>query len=75
MGKLRKTEANSHRLMTYCAGCAGSLNKLVPTDHILDAVFNPEAVAAGKCPAAKAPWTYINRIKVKRALKKNIRPL
>jgi uncharacterized membrane protein YdjX (TVP38/TMEM64 family)/Fe-S oxidoreductase len=69
-GELRKKETNSQRLLTYCAGCAGSLNKVVPTDHILDSIFAPEALVSGKLKAAKAPLTYLNRIKIKRFLKK-----
>jgi uncharacterized membrane protein YdjX (TVP38/TMEM64 family) len=69
-GELRKKETSANRLLTYCAGCAGSLNKIIPTDHILDSIFAPEAFVAGKLKAAKAPWTYLNRIKVKYFLKK-----
>lgn len=70
-GDLRREEAGDRRLLTYCAGCAGFLNKKTPTDHILDAIFYPEAVAAGKQKAAKAPVTYFNRIRLKRYLQKN----
>ena len=70
-GELRKTEAENRRLLTYCAGCAGFLNKKTPTDHILDAIFHPEAVASGKRKATGPPWTYLNRIRLKRYLKEN----
>ena len=70
-GVLRKKEANDHRLLTYCAGCAGFLNRKTPTDHILDAVYYPDDVAAGKRKAAKAPLTYFNRIRLKRYLQQN----
>ncbi|RJP83066.1 MAG: (Fe-S)-binding protein [Desulfobacteraceae bacterium] len=66
-----KTEARDRHLLTYCAGCAGMLNKKTPTDHILDAVFHPEAVAAGKRRATPAPFTYLNRIRLKRYIQKN----
>jgi Fe-S oxidoreductase len=67
-GELRRKEAGNRRLLTYCAGCAGFLNKKTPTDHILDALFHPEAVAAGTRKATQAPWTYLNRIRLKRHL-------
>ena len=70
-GMLRKKEAKDRRLLTYCAGCAGFLNRKTPTDHILDAVFYPDDVAAGKRKVAHAPLTYFNRIRLKRYLKKN----
>ena len=70
-GYLRKKEAANRRLLTYCAGCANFLNKKTSTDHILDAVFHPEAVAAGTRKVAKAPFTYFNRVRLKRYLQKN----
>jgi Fe-S oxidoreductase len=67
----RKKEAENCRLLTYCAGCAGILNRKTPTDHILDAFFFPGDVAAGKQKIAKAPLTYFNRIRLKRYLQKH----
>lgn len=69
-GVLRKIEAGDRRLLTYCAGCAGFLNGKTPTGHILDAVYDPDGVTAGKRKAAKAPLTYFNRIRLKRYLQK-----
>jgi len=69
-GDLRKKEAGDRRLLTYCAGCANFLNKNIPTDHVLDAIFHPEAVAAGTRKAAKAPFTYLNRLRLKRYMQK-----
>lgn len=68
---LRKAEANDRCLLTYCAGCSGSLSKHTPTFHILDAIFNPKAVAKSTFRASKAPWTYLNRLRLKRYLKIN----
>lgn len=70
-GEIRKNEMKTRRLLTYCAGCAGFLNQKIPTDHILDAVFYPEAVATGNRKATKAPFTYLNRVRLKRYLQKN----
>lgn len=69
-GDVRRKEAEDRRLITYCAGCANSLNRRVPTDHILDAVFFPDAVASGTRKVSKAPFTYWNRLKLKRYLQK-----
>ncbi len=70
-GDIRRTEAGGRRLLTYCAGCTEFLNRKIPTDHILDAVIHPETVAAGKRKAATAPLTYLNRIRLKRYLRKH----
>jgi len=70
-GERCRKEVTGQRLLTYCAGCANALNKKIPTDHLLDAVFNPSAVITRTCRVSKAPWTYLNRLKVKRYLKKN----
>ncbi|MFZ2633533.1 MAG: VTT domain-containing protein [Desulfosalsimonadaceae bacterium] len=70
-GEVRQKEAGGRRLLTYCAGCANFLNKKIPTDHILDAIFFPEAVAGGTRKAARAPFTYLNRLRLKRYLKRH----
>jgi len=67
---VRAEEAESRHLLTYCAGCAGFLNRRVPTFHIIDALFYPESVAAGTRKVARAPFTYFNRIRLKRHLKR-----
>ena len=63
---MRKKEAEGRRIIVYCAGCAGFLNRVTPTDHILDALVFPDAVAKGGHKVAKAPWTYRNRLRLKR---------
>jgi uncharacterized membrane protein YdjX (TVP38/TMEM64 family)/Fe-S oxidoreductase len=70
-GERRKQEAYNRRLLTYCAGCANFLNKKTPTDHILDAVFYPDAVAAGTRKVTRAPLTYFNRTRLKRYIQNN----
>ena len=70
-GENCRKEVTGRRLLTYCAGCANKLNKKVPTDHILDTIFNPSAVPTATYRVSKAPWTYLNRLKLKRYLKKN----
>ncbi len=70
-GDIRRKESGNRRLLTYCAGCAGALSKKGPTVHILDAIFYPEEIAAGKRKAARAPWTYLNRLRLKRYIRKH----
>jgi hypothetical protein len=70
-GRLRSREARGDRILTYCAGCAGSLSRLTPTDHLLDLLFEPERTLAGKVPVSKAPFTYLNRLRLKKDLQKN----
>ncbi len=68
-GLQRRQEANGDLIVTYCAGCAGMLNGLTPTVHILDLLFAPEQTLAGKMPVSKAPFTYLNRLRLKKSLK------
>jgi len=71
-GLLRKKETNGKRIITYCAGCVNSLNPLTPTSHILDLIYEPEASMSGKVKVSKAPFSYINRLKLKSHLKKTV---
>jgi hypothetical protein len=72
---LRKDEANGRKIITYCAGCSNFLGTLIPTDHILDLVFEPEATLTGKAGVSKAPFTYLNRLRLKKRLKKSVNGL
>ncbi|MBF0572851.1 MAG: VTT domain-containing protein [Desulfamplus sp.] len=71
-GEIRKKEAEDidSNILAYCAGCTGVLNKKIPTHHVIDALFYPEAVVSGTRKVSKAPFTYINRIRLKSNLKK-----
>lgn len=71
-GTRRKEEAGGIRILTYCAGCAQVLGSLNPTSHILDLLFEPEATLAGRVKISKAPWTYLNRLRLKGHFKKRI---
>lgn len=62
----RKQEAGSDRMLTYCAGCANYLGSFSPTIHILDLLFEPEAAMAGRAKVSKAPFTYWNRLRLKK---------
>jgi uncharacterized membrane protein YdjX (TVP38/TMEM64 family)/Fe-S oxidoreductase len=71
-GALRKVEANGRRIVTYCAGCTSALNATTPASHILDLFYEPEATLGGSVKVARAPFTYWNRIRLKKQLKKEI---
>lgn len=71
-GFLRKKEADGRRIVTYCAGCSNLLGSLTLTNHILDIIFEPEAAMAGTVKISKAPFTYLNRLRLKKHLEKNI---
>ncbi|MBL4902643.1 VTT domain-containing protein [Desulfocapsa sp. AH-315-G09] len=71
-GRRRKEEAGGDMILTYCAGCANFLGSVNPTSHILDLLFEPEATLAGKVKISKAPWTYLNRLRLKNHFKKKI---
>lgn len=68
---LRKAEANGRRIVTYCAGCTNALDAATPTCHILDLLYEPEATVAGSVKVSQPPFTYWNRIRLKKQLQKD----
>lgn len=70
-GAVRQMEAGNDLVISYCAGCTAFLARSgLPTVHLGDLLVNPEQALAGKAPVARAPMTYLNRIKLKRRLQK-----
>ena len=70
-GEIRKHEAGDDLIITYCAGCVGYLARAgMKVAHLGDLVINPKKALAGKSSEARAPWTYLNRIRLKRKLQK-----
>jgi hypothetical protein len=67
---LRCQEAGKRKLVTYCAGCTNFLNRVTPTVHIVDLLFQPEAAAKDTLNIARGPSTYLNRIILKHRIKK-----
>jgi uncharacterized membrane protein YdjX (TVP38/TMEM64 family)/Fe-S oxidoreductase len=65
-GKKRKREAAGRRTITYCAGCTHMLGNHTPTSHVVDLLADPTATIAGKAKVSKAPFTYLNRLKLKK---------
>jgi len=68
----RTEEAKGRRIITYCAGCVNFLGSHNPTSHILDLLFSPEATLADRVKTSKAPWTYLNRLRLKGYFKNKI---
>jgi len=66
-GGLRKKEADGRRIITYCAGCVQSLGSQTPTSHLVDLLFAPAPTLSGKKKGSGAPFTYLNRLLLKRA--------
>ncbi|MEI8172511.1 MAG: heterodisulfide reductase-related iron-sulfur binding cluster [Deltaproteobacteria bacterium] len=67
-----RKEAGNCRIVTYCAGCAGRLSGKEPAVHALDVLCEPEAALAGKSKVSGAPFTYLNRLRIKHYFKKAV---
>ncbi len=63
-------EAEPRKLVTYCAGCTSFLHRITPTVHIVDLLFRPAAAFSSNLIVAKAPFSYVHRILLKRKMKK-----
>ncbi|WP_298039683.1 VTT domain-containing protein [uncultured Desulfuromonas sp.] len=70
--KQQVRESEGKRTVTYCAGCAHTLGTHGPTSHILDIVFEPKAAMEGREKVSKAPFTYLNRLKLKKHLRQKV---
>ena len=68
----RIQETKGIPMITYCAGCAGFLARKAPTHHLLDFIFEPQKTLEGNARISTAPFTYLNRLMLKRKLKKII---
>ncbi len=66
---IRKEESKDLPVVTYCAGCVERLSKEMPSIHVLDLIFDPDKVMAGKEKISRPPFTYWNRLKLKKRLK------
>lgn len=68
----RAEQAAGRRVATYCAGCAHQLARHSPTSHVLDLVFEPHAALAGKARVRNAPFTYLDRLRLKQRLRREL---
>ena len=69
---MRKEEAKGRTILTYCSGCANYLSPVTPTYHLLDLIFEPEATMSGKARISRSPFTYLNRLKLKRYFRRRV---
>jgi len=67
-------EAAGRQVVTYCAGCSGYLKRALPNIHIADLMYRPAAELNGSLRIARAPFTYLNRLLLKRRFKKELNP-
>ena len=67
----RIMEANSARIVSYCAACTATFSSRTRSSHILDLLFEPEQTLSNKASVAKAPLTYFNRLKLKSYLRRH----
>jgi Fe-S oxidoreductase len=66
----RHEEISGRQLLTYCAGCTDMLQRYGKVNHIVDLLF-PDAGNDHISPRPiRAPETYLNRLKLKRLLKR-----
>ncbi|MEX1298386.1 MAG: VTT domain-containing protein [Desulfotignum sp.] len=73
-GKRRQSQAGGRTLVTYCAGCAGYLARLTPTIHLADLIFDTQNILSGRFKVARAPFTYLHRLRLKNRFKKHLAP-
>jgi uncharacterized membrane protein YdjX (TVP38/TMEM64 family)/Fe-S oxidoreductase len=67
-----KDAGDSRIVVTYCVGCAGRLSGRVPAVHALDVIMEPDLALTGKSKVSGAPFTYLNRLRIKHYFKKTI---
>ncbi len=65
----RREQAEDRRALGYCAGCKGFPGSQVFATHMIDFIMEPEAAVGGIAGVSQAPWTYLNRIFLKKRLK------
>lgn len=71
-GARRVELADGRSVVTYCAGCAGFLSRAgAKVVHLGNLIFEPQTAMAGKSPVAKAPFTYVNRLRLKSWFKRS----
>ena len=73
-GQKRQKTAQGRTLITYCAGCAGFLNRKTPTLHLADLIFDTQQSLNGGPRVARAPFTYLHRLRLKHRFKKCLAP-
>lgn len=70
----RTAEAGERPIISYCAGCVHFLGKKKKAFHILDFLFEPDKTISGRLKVSSAPFTYLNRLRLKKKLRKQKGP-
>jgi len=65
-------ETGERAIVTYCCACAARMNGKAPAAHALDVLSEPDTALAGKSKVSGAPFTYLNRIRVKNYFRKAV---
>jgi Fe-S oxidoreductase len=65
-------EASGRVITTYCAGCSEMFNKAFKSVHVLDVLLGQQGPSK-KLKVSRPPFTYLNRMMLKRYFKKRIR--
>ncbi len=72
-GDIRKEQAGNHPVIVYCAGCAGYLDRAgIKTIHLGDLLVDIEKALEGRIRPFRTPWTYWNRLRLKRRFVRTI---
>ena len=67
-----RARAGGRRGVPYGGGCAGFLSRAgAKVVHLGNLIFEPQTAMAGKSPVAKAPFTYVNRLRLKSWFKRS----
>jgi uncharacterized membrane protein YdjX (TVP38/TMEM64 family)/Fe-S oxidoreductase len=69
---LRGKESGGRRLVSYCAGCCGFLSRVTPTVHLADLLCHPDAAGKDSISVTPTPFTYLQRLRLKRRLRQTI---
>lgn len=67
----RTTESGNKPIVTYCAACAETFSKNTQSVHLLDLWKSPADAIAGKIKVSRVPFTYLNRIMLKRKFRRS----
>ena len=65
----RVSESDGQPLVSYCAACTERLGKMAPAHHLLDLLFDSKRDIHTGSGSTKAPFTYLNRLMLKRSVK------
>lgn len=68
--EILRHESKGRAIVTYCAGCTGSLGRVIPTFHILDLLFSTDAALDGEISVSRGLMTYVNRLIAKKEVAK-----